>query len=152
VYACWGTIRRVGLGVGDHDDGTTKAVKTHGHGRYIVLTAIALAVVLLSASFLSSALSGVQAGEPSNGCLQLRDHRAYRDGDWTTITGRVRNDCGWPLQYAEIRFRLYNTEGNVIGNPWANVASLNTGETWEFKATTYVTSPGRYELDSLGGK
>jgi len=80
----------------------------------------------------------------------MLDHKATIDSlGWLTITGRAR--AGRPYRYAQIRFAVYNATGDRVGSAMANVAGLETGQTWQYRAMYTGHGGRRYELSEITG-
>lgn len=56
------------------------------------------------------------------------------DGYSVHITGKVKNNSNSNLNYVEIRFSLYDEQGNMVGSALANEFNLDANGTWSFDA------------------
>ncbi|QRV16456.1 FxLYD domain-containing protein [Haloterrigena salifodinae] len=66
--------------------------------------------------------------------LSLTDHEFIVEDGYlgSTVQGTVENTGSDRLQIVEVRTRIYNDAGNVIGQYLTTTGDLGGGETWEF--------------------
>lgn len=83
--------------------------------------------------------------------LQLLEHSGGYTEFATTVTGRVRNNTDRRFRYVQITFALYDTAGNQVGTALANIAGLEPGAIWKFKAVG-LTPATRFKLSELEGR
>jgi hypothetical protein len=62
------------------------------------------------------------------------------------ITGSITNTCGRSFSYVAISFHVLDGSGSIIGSAIANVATLQAGETWKFRALGPVGADQRVKL------
>ena len=70
----------------------------------------------------------------------------------STIQGVVQNTGGDRIQIVEVRTRIYNDAGNVIGRYLASTGDLDGGDAWEFQVVV-LESPAdvaEYDITVLG--
>lgn len=60
------------------------------------------------------------------------------------ITGKLKNDENYRIDYVSINFNLYNSNGNLIGNTYASVHSLGPGKTWKFTTNPFTYRDYQY--------
>lgn len=65
------------------------------------------------------------------------------------ITGKITNDTGGDLDYAEITYKELDGEGNQVGKAVDNTTHLPAGATWKFKCPVTEASTKRIQLDRL---
>ncbi|MFA9415024.1 FxLYD domain-containing protein [Natrinema sp. HArc-T2] len=111
-----------------------------------------------SATQLSAAAALAQQ-QPSNSVtpldsLALRDHEFVVESGYlgSTIQGTVENTGGNRLVVAEVRTRLYDDEGTMLGRYLASTGDLNSGSTWEFQVIVLEspTAVASYDIAVLG--
>lgn len=56
------------------------------------------------------------------------------DGYGMHVTGKVKNNSNQNLSYVEIRFSLYDEQGNMIGSALANEFNIDANGVWSFDA------------------
>jgi hypothetical protein len=67
------------------------------------------------------------------------------------ITGTVRNNSGRAYRYAQITFTLYDASGAQVGTALANIANLEVGGRWKFRAGVLQPDARSCRLDKLSG-
>ena len=83
--------------------------------------------------------------------LDTRSVQWGRDdsGFGSYITGKVTNDSGDSLDYAEITYKELDEEGNQIGTARDNITHLDAGATWKFKCMVLEDGTKHVHLDEL---
>ena len=86
--------------------------------------------------------------------LSLVDHEFVVEDGYlgSTIQGTVQNTGGDRIQLVEVRTRIYNDAGNVIGRYLASTGDLDGGDAWEFLVVV-LESPAdvaEYDITVLG--
>lgn len=74
------------------------------------------------------------------------------------IVGRVRNNRATAYRYAQVLFAVSNPQGEQIGTAMANIANLEAGAIWKFRAV-FITPQGarasapasRFRLTEVSG-
>lgn len=88
----------------------------------------------------------------SNG-LTLDTNSVHWGGDdsgfGSYITGKITNDSGDDLDYAEITYKELDGEGNQVGTAQDNITHLAAGATWKFKCIVTEDSTKHVHLDEL---
>lgn len=56
------------------------------------------------------------------------------DGYWSYIEGTIVNNSGKDLEYLQVEFTLYDSDGTNIGSAWDNASNVGKGETVKIKA------------------
>lgn len=59
------------------------------------------------------------------------------------ITGRIRNNRATAYRYAQVMFAVSNPQGEQIGTATANIANLEAGAIWKFRAVFIAPSGAR---------
>lgn len=111
-----------------------------------------------SASEMATAAALAQQ-QPSNtvtplDSLSLGDHEFVVESGYlgSTIQGTVRNTGNDRIQVVEVRTRIYNDAGNMIGRYFASTGDLGAGTAWEFQVIV-LESPSdvaSYDITVLG--
>ncbi|WP_049929246.1 FxLYD domain-containing protein [Halopiger goleimassiliensis] len=111
-----------------------------------------------SASEMSAATALAQQ-EPNNSVtpletLSLVDHEFVVESGYlgSTIQGTVQNTGSDRIQIAEVRTRIYNESGNLIGRYFASTGDFEGGDAWEFQVVV-LESPSdvaEYDITVLG--
>lgn len=60
-----------------------------------------------------------------------------------TVEGRVKNGLDHELSYIEAHGKVYNEDGDVMGEGWTNESDIPAGETWRFD----VSWRGRHRVE-----
>lgn len=86
--------------------------------------------------------------------LSLVDHEFVVEDGYlgSTVQGTVENTGSDRIQIVEVRTRIYNDAGNVIGQYLANTGDLDGGATWEFQVVV-LEAPADvadYDITVLG--
>ncbi|ELY71005.1 FxLYD domain-containing protein [Natrinema versiforme] len=86
--------------------------------------------------------------------LELVDHEFVVEDGYlgSTIQGTVRNTGGDRIQIVEVRTRVYNDAGNLLGRYLASTGDLGAGETWAFQVVV-LEAPSDiadYDITVLG--
>lgn len=70
----------------------------------------------------------------------------------STIQGTVENTGGDRIQLVEVRTRIYNSSGNMIGRYFASTGDLSGGDAWEFQVIVLESpaSVADYDITVLG--
>ncbi|WP_226481316.1 FxLYD domain-containing protein [Natrinema amylolyticum] len=111
-----------------------------------------------NASQMSTAAALAQQ-QPSNSVtpldpLELIDHEFVVEDGYlgSTIQGSVANTGSDRIQIVEVRTRVYNGAGNLLGRYLASTGDLSGGSTWEFQVIV-LESPSdvaSYDITVLG--
>lgn len=66
-----------------------------------------------------------------------KDVKGYYDEETKTfyILGILTNNSSNNYDYISIEYHVYDKEGNVLGNAYANINRLKKGKSWRFKVT-----------------
>lgn len=130
----------------------------------IVLCVVSGAVVLATQSAYSSAFESASssttasstASDPSSDSqsateqtadanqttdFTVSDEKLNKDSYGATITGTVTNVSGKDKSYVQISYTLYDKEGNLLGNAYANASDLKAGSSWKYEAYAAVSDP-----------
>lgn len=76
------------------------------------------------------------------------EYEIVRDGGFTYVTGKVRNMGDKPIGYVQIKFIVYDKEGNQIGTAADTITNFQPGASWKFKAYIFDSDVG--SVDFLG--
>ena len=77
--------------------------------------------------------------------------QAVRDKFSGEITGTVLNRRAKNLRYVQVTFGLYDASGAKVGTALANVAGLEAGERWNFRAVTFGKDFTSFKVAELVG-
>lgn len=111
-----------------------------------------------STSEMSTAASLAQQ-QPTNSVtpletISLRDHEFIVESGYlgSTIQGIVENTGSDRVQLVEVRTRVYDSDGNMLGRYLANTGDLDGGETWEFQVIVLEapSTVADYDITVLG--
>ena len=89
-----------------------------------------------------------EANKPN---LELLEASATSSEYSTTVTGKIRNNSSKTYQYAQVRFQMYDSNGNRVGSALGNITGLEPGQIWRFKALYAGENGDRYRLDEITG-
>lgn len=86
--------------------------------------------------------------------LSLRDHEFVVESGYlgSTVQGTVENTGSDRIQIVEVRTRVYDADGNMLGRYLTSTGDLNGGETWAFQVIV-LESPSAvatYDITVLG--
>lgn len=88
---------------------------------------LALAALLLSAS------------ANADWRVEVSDlHTGKAPAGYPAVMGLARNTTNGTLSNVFVKFKLYDEEGNIVGNTMAAGQDIGPGETWKFVAPTTV--------------
>ena len=121
----------------------------------LVICVVSCAVVLASQSAYSEALnsassattvssnadSGAVSTDSSKSDFAISDETLNKDSYSATITGTLTNTSSQDKSYVQVSYNLYDKDGNLIGNAYANANSLKAGANWKFEAYAGVSDP-----------
>ncbi|TMT85695.1 hypothetical protein E2L06_03435 [Haloterrigena sp. H1] len=106
-----------------------------------------------------SAAAALSQQQPSNSVtpldpLSLRDHEFVVESGYlgSTIQGTVENTGSNRIQTVEVRTRVYDDAGTMLGRYLASTGDLNAGLSWEFQVIV-LESPSAvasYDIAVLG--
>lgn len=65
---------------------------------------------------------------------EILEHKAINDNGIKYITGKVKNNTGKQVSYAQVEINLYDANGQQCGSTLANVNNLEPEGVWNFKA------------------
>jgi len=65
------------------------------------------------------------------------------------VVGKLRNNTNRTLNYVQVEISLYDDEGNVVGTTFDNVANLEPGQVWKFKAIILEDSAKRFKISDI---
>jgi hypothetical protein len=70
--------------------------------------------------------------------IEVVNQRGYFDGDWYTVSGQVKNNNTFPVEYVEIIITGYDTNKKVIlvDYTYAELDALQSGQISPFEAST----------------
>lgn len=131
--------------------GLVGVVKGKKSGKGLAIAALAIcvvsgAVVLATQSAYSAALdaanpsstvsSSAQPAEDTSASsdFSVSDEQLNKGSYSTTVTGTLTNNTGKDLSYVGVTYALYDKDGNLIDNAYANATSLKAGASWKFEA------------------
>ena len=106
-----------------------------------------------------SAAAALANQEPSQSVtpldpLSLTDHQFIVEDGYlgSTVQGTVENTGSDRIQIVEVRTRIYNDAGNVIGRYLATTGDLEGGDTWEFQVVVLEapSDVADYDIAVLG--
>ncbi len=60
------------------------------------------------------------------------------------LTGRVRNEENFRISHITLNFNLFNSNGNLVGNAYASVNSLDPGKVWMFTTNSFPAKDYHY--------
>lgn len=67
------------------------------------------------------------------------------------LVGTIRNDSDRTINFVSVNFNLLDKDGNKVGTTDDNIASLNPGENWKFKASVFQDAAQRATLGEMKG-
>ncbi|QSW97826.1 FxLYD domain-containing protein [Haloterrigena alkaliphila] len=86
--------------------------------------------------------------------ISLTDHQFVVEGGYlgSTIQGTVENTGTDRIQIVEVRTRVYDDAGNVLGRYLATTGDLDGGDTWEFQVIVLEapSAVADYDIAVLG--
>lgn len=65
-------------------------------------------------------------------------HTGTAPAGYPAVMGIARNTTNGSLANVFVKFKLYDKDGNVVGNTLAHAQDIGPGETWKFAAPTTV--------------
>ncbi|MEN5240318.1 MULTISPECIES: FxLYD domain-containing protein [Pseudomonas] len=89
-------------------------------------------ILALAALFLSTAASADWRVEVSD------LHTGKAPAGYPAVMGLARNTTNGTLSNVFVKFKLYDEDGNIVGNTMAAGQDIGPGETWKFAAPTTV--------------
>jgi hypothetical protein len=129
---------------------------SRGFSFYLGITVAGFAALMALAHFLgqiypnrqTETVSPIKSSDPRV-CLQFVS-KDQGDGDENSIkiTGSLKNNCGRNFRYIQIRYKLFDRSGAVVGTAFTNLASLANGEIWKFQAHAFVHATN-FRLDDI---
>ncbi|MGB6721561.1 MAG: FxLYD domain-containing protein [Terracidiphilus sp.] len=108
--------------------------------------AVTASLIRSSGSPFESSSSAASPGSCLVIVMEMREMTTANGG--TTINGTMRNDCGRSYSYVEIAYKLFDSDGNVVGTALANQNDLGAGERWSFHAVG-VANSDHYQLGEI---
>ncbi|MGF0237586.1 FxLYD domain-containing protein [Rhodococcus sp. IEGM1300] len=94
-----------------------------------MIKAIALALSLFATSALADDITGK---------VTLTEVHVTNKGLITAVEGVLKNTTGTTLKNVFVTFKLYNTEGEVVGTALNRGQDIEPGESWRFSAPSTV--------------
>jgi len=99
-----------------------------------------LKALALALSFFSMAAMATDKVSVSN--IQVKDA-----GGYLAVEGLARNNTDTTLNNVFVKFKLYNSAGQLVNNTVAHGQDIAPGETWKFSAP----APGNFQKAQLSG-
>ncbi|WP_457631657.1 FxLYD domain-containing protein [Oceanithermus sp.] len=81
--------------------------------------------------------------------LEILDVSSEADQYTRYVVGKIRNNTGRKLNFVQVEISLYDDEGNVVGTTFDNVANLEPGQVWKFKAIILEDSATRFKVSDI---
>lgn len=82
--------------------------------------------------------------------LESSEHTSDMFSDY--IEGTIKNNTNKKYSYVEVKFTVFDKNGNQLGTAWANVNNLEPNGTWKYKAMALVSDDvASYKLESITG-
>ncbi|MBP8983515.1 MAG: FxLYD domain-containing protein [Coprothermobacter sp.] len=75
-------------------------------------------------------------------------YKIVHDGGFTYVTGKVLNTGEELIGFVQVKFVVYDKEGNQIGTAADTITSFQPGATWKFEACIFESDVG--SVDFLG--
>ena len=74
-----------------------------------------------------------------NKFLINKEVNSFYDDDTNSfyVNGIFKNNSEKTYYNISLTYTIYDLDGNVLGNAYANLDRINPGETWKFKATYF---------------
>lgn len=96
---------------------------------------------------------GTRSARPTAGAQLSVLSWDFENGSYGTqyITGTVRNNSNDRISYAQIEFALYDKSGAQVGTALDNIAQLDAGGTWKFKAVILEQGVAEAKLVGVRG-
>lgn len=69
----------------------------------------------------------------------------------TMICGKIKNNTGSNIGYAQVEINLYDKAGNIVGSTVDNIANLEPHSTWKFKAPVIENNVSAYKIKNVLG-
>lgn len=77
----------------------------------------------------------------------IEEPQFYSDGVYGYIEGVVKNNTGKSLSYIEVRYKLYDNNGNQLDEVIDNTTNISVDGTWKFKVVILdISNVDRYEF------
>jgi len=70
--------------------------------------------------------------------LDLTESDLTVEDEEVTVTGRVANNTGEDVDYAEANARLITADGTILSGEFTNESDVPAGETWRFEVTWFT--------------
>lgn len=83
--------------------------------------------------------------------LEVLDSSAEYSDYAFTITGTVRNNRSRAYSYVQMTFGVVDRSDTKVGTALTNIANLEPGQKWAFKAVCLCPNGRRFKLESLTG-
>ena len=85
----------------------------------------------------SSSNNGADATDATTSDYTIADEQLdSSNGYYAYITGTFSNNSSEELSYVSITYNLYDADGNIIGNAYANANNVGAGSSWKYEATS----------------
>lgn len=81
---------------------------------------------------------------------EILEHKAINDGGIKYITGKIKNNTGRQVSYAQVEINLYDANGQQCGSTLANINNLEANGVWNFKAVV-VDDFKTYKIMNVSG-
>lgn len=94
-----------------------------------MIKAIALALSLFATSALAADITNK---------VTLAEVKVINKGRITSVDGVMKNTTGTTLKNVFVTFKLYNSEGEVVGTALNRGQDIEPGESWRFSAPSTV--------------
>lgn len=96
-----------------------------------------------SAATVSSSADSSTSSDNQKADFTVSDEKLNKDTYSATITGTVTNTTDRDKDYVQVSYNLYDKDGNLIGNAYANANTLKAGASWKFEAYATVSDPSQ---------
>lgn len=70
----------------------------------------------------------------------------------TSINGLLKNNTSKKLSFVEIKYNVYDAEGNQIGSSMDNIENLSSGKTWSFNVILNNGKVSKFDLQEINYK
>lgn len=115
---------------------------------FLVLLLVMFIISLVSFSTSESKTSSSQPTKPEGPAIEVYEKHARRvEFGGMEITGIVRNKCRVSLDSLSIRFSVFDSKDNKLGDAVDFISGLDAGGTWKFKAI--ASESGAFRLDGV---
>lgn len=82
---------------------------------------------------------------------EILEHKIEGDKYTRYVTGKIKNNTGKEISYAQIEINLYDKDEAQVGTTLDNVTNLEKDGTWVFKAMILEDNAVSYKIKGVSG-